>query len=739
MWVYIIQGINDLVSNFLDIVMALFLDRINFRISDYINYFPVFKDSYGILKVLGYGFLLLIAGVGLYRFFFLTSSFKKQTDRVESIVIKSMVAAALIEYGGYALDELIRVAGWAFGAFNNITVEIDNGVTVFKNLLNPLTILAAYSTSTETKFEHTAVVLLCLFFGLMICWNLLKLLIELAERYLVLGLLVFTSPLFYPTMVSEDTNRIFVSWVRMLFSQTILISMSSFFLKLIVSGIAENQMVNDPVMKMLLVLAMCKIAQRADSYMNQLGFNAAITGGSLLEDIVAAGKMIGGAVKGVSKGVSKGAEAILGKNTSGESRLGGPLGGIANAVKAGKEAFKQGEGLQGINEAAARSFKNTMERTARQNGIQGVAAGISQFVAPNAAAERRANLAARAAANEQSYAKDLAGKTKAYQPVTPEMVSALEKERGAAAKNAMAESNRLNYGIADRADRSAMKSYETMDLTDNAKAAGLTATKAGDNVVRVQGPDRAVGDFIDNGFRNAASPANIRSLDEYRREAAATAYEYDPKNPPEFLPKNFDHDKYRTDYQTMEASALYNDYPFINDRAQDMLDKDIVLNSSGVELFQPSLIATIDSASAEAVASAVFDHAGTLGLPAYDNDGPAIVATDSETEHHQDAFRSIINKLLPEITEEYDDINTVSVRDLDDVPVNQAEVYDVDLLHGGRELIGTLKDETGLESTLSVLNETAYTALDNTLGYHEKEISEGRKIYWAVIPGKRKI
>ena len=46
--------------------------------------------------------------------------------------------------------------------------------------------------------------------------NYIKLLFEAAERYILLGVLVFTAPMAFATGSSQTTSNIFKSWCRML-------------------------------------------------------------------------------------------------------------------------------------------------------------------------------------------------------------------------------------------------------------------------------------------------------------------------------------------------------------------------------------------------------------------------------------------------------------------------------------------------------------------------------------------
>ena len=70
---------------------------------------------------------------------------------------------------------------------------------------------------------------------LILAWNYIKLLFEAAERYILLGVLIFTAPLAFATGASESTSNIFSSWCRMLGGQLVLLIMNAWCLRLFVS------------------------------------------------------------------------------------------------------------------------------------------------------------------------------------------------------------------------------------------------------------------------------------------------------------------------------------------------------------------------------------------------------------------------------------------------------------------------------------------------------------------------
>lgn len=80
-----------------------------------------------------------------------------------------------------------------------------------------------------------AVALIALILVLILAWNYIKLLFEAAERYILLGVLVFTAPVAFATGASQSTANIFKSWCRMLGGQFFLLLMNAWCLRLFTS------------------------------------------------------------------------------------------------------------------------------------------------------------------------------------------------------------------------------------------------------------------------------------------------------------------------------------------------------------------------------------------------------------------------------------------------------------------------------------------------------------------------
>lgn len=84
-----------------------------------------------------------------------------------------------------------------------------------------------------------SVSLIVLILVIIIAWNYIKLLFEAAERYILVGVLIYTAPIAFATGASESTSSVFSAWCRMLGGQLFLLIMNAWCLRLFTSMVGN--------------------------------------------------------------------------------------------------------------------------------------------------------------------------------------------------------------------------------------------------------------------------------------------------------------------------------------------------------------------------------------------------------------------------------------------------------------------------------------------------------------------
>lgn len=184
--------------------------------------------------------------------------------------------------------------------------------------------IANLGDATETyQITELPKLLVVVFLMLLIAWNLIKLALECAERYIICIVTIILSPLAFSTAVTEGTKQTAKNWFESFWAQSVLL-----ILNIWVVGVAKTTLANDMSGKSvnefvtwaLLTYAYLKIAQRLDDMMQTAGLKVTRTGMDIGRDIAGAVKTTVDAAgtayrdgKWLGKEVAKGGKFIAGK------------------------------------------------------------------------------------------------------------------------------------------------------------------------------------------------------------------------------------------------------------------------------------------------------------------------------------------------------------------------------------------------------------------------------------------
>lgn len=174
--------------------------------------------------------------------------------------------------------------------FNEIVAPLSSALTEgvsdaggtfsFSSVGSDMTGLGEITSAFDLNSLATLIVVLALM--LIIWWNLIKLVLECAERYIICIFTINLSPLAFATMASENTKDTARSWLQMFWSQCVLL-----ILNIWVVGIARTALNNglfgasntEMVKWGLITYAFLKIAQHLDDMMQTAGLKITRTTG----------------------------------------------------------------------------------------------------------------------------------------------------------------------------------------------------------------------------------------------------------------------------------------------------------------------------------------------------------------------------------------------------------------------------------------------------------------------------
>ena len=216
--------------------------------------------------------------------------------------------------------------------------------------------------------------LLAILFGIIIIFKTLRLLLEIAERYVILAVLTMTAPIAFAMGGSKSTADIFSGWCRMYGSMCLLMVTNVIFFKMLLSVLSTVPSGLDVFLWIVLILTIVKVARKADAIITRIGLNPAITGDSLGRPLPGAltymvvrsaashitksvGKSVGGRGSGFSSGASPSGRG---------PRTDGPFGGGRFAGYTASGFYPQ----QGAGERACASHSDTVQTGGVQTASQ---------------------------------------------------------------------------------------------------------------------------------------------------------------------------------------------------------------------------------------------------------------------------------------------------------------------------------------------------------------------------------
>lgn len=163
---------------------------------------------------------------------------------------------------------ILSVAGTPYQWVAGTEIEVES----FSDFVNALDALSA-----GLGISTLSITILMLIMQFVVAWNYFKMLFIIAERYVLLGVFSYTSPLAFATGGSKATNNILASWAKMFGGQVVLIIMNAWCMKMFLSGygnlMATGLGFTQFFIAALCLVGFCKIAYKLDSYMAALGVN----------------------------------------------------------------------------------------------------------------------------------------------------------------------------------------------------------------------------------------------------------------------------------------------------------------------------------------------------------------------------------------------------------------------------------------------------------------------------------
>ena len=326
-WIFegIATWVASVMTQIMDAISGVFIGALGTDMTAMEEYFPFAVSAYTIIQYTAWALLFLVAVWQIFRAF---SGPLAETENPLAILARGAIFGFLIAYAKPIFSLALDIARAPYTALMDST--LDPGDFTFAGIEQALT------NGLTTLVSVSTVVGLILLIILMIAlaWNYFKLLLETVERYVLVGVLCYTSPLAYAMGASKATSRVFQSWCRMVGSQLLLLVLNVWFLRafnssvgqFIANGGALTNGQGNIFLWLFCALALLKIAQKCDSYLAALGLSVAQTGSSMGMEMLMAARVL----TGFSRGGGGNAASVFGGGArGGAGAAAGPAGGVA--------------------------------------------------------------------------------------------------------------------------------------------------------------------------------------------------------------------------------------------------------------------------------------------------------------------------------------------------------------------------------------------------------------------------
>ncbi|MDO4275107.1 MAG: hypothetical protein Q4D16_15670 [Eubacteriales bacterium] len=218
----IVEWIAEQVMNILDLITTSTLGALGCSMDTFLRYFPAAETLYQIFVALAIGLIMLNWVWQLFKNYFMGAGIEAE-DPIK-LSLRSFIFIFLVFYAKDIVDLLLGIAGTPYNWI--LTEELPP--IQFADFNSVVTVILGVCA-------NGAIALIALILVLILAWNYIKLLFEAAERYILLGVLIYTAPVAFATGSSQTTGNIFKSWCRMLGGQFFLLLMNAWCLRLFTS------------------------------------------------------------------------------------------------------------------------------------------------------------------------------------------------------------------------------------------------------------------------------------------------------------------------------------------------------------------------------------------------------------------------------------------------------------------------------------------------------------------------
>ena len=218
----IVEWLAEQVMHGLDLISTSVLGALGCDMDVFLRYFPAAETMYKVFVALSIGLILLNWVWQLFKNFGIGAGIEAEDP------VKLSIRSVLFILLAYFSDDIVSMALKIGGTPYAWIMDSELPAISFADFNSVMLVIIG-------ACANGAVALITLILVIILAWNYLKLLLEAAERYVLLGVLIYTAPVAFSMGASQSTSNIFKSWCRMLGGQMLLLVMNAWCLRLFTS------------------------------------------------------------------------------------------------------------------------------------------------------------------------------------------------------------------------------------------------------------------------------------------------------------------------------------------------------------------------------------------------------------------------------------------------------------------------------------------------------------------------
>ncbi len=281
----LVRWIADKIVEFLETFSGLFLRVFSVDLDLFTAYFPIVQTAYEIFQTVAYALILLTVVWQLLR-----TMLGPVTETAEEpwvLLVRGAVFGLGVTYAYEIFQIVLNIVQAPYKWLSDLDASAGSWTDISQVFADEI---------TQSGAGKIIIDIIWLILLISLAVNYFKLLLEIVERYVVLGVLAYTSPMAFALGTTKATGAVFRSWCRMVGSHLFLMLMNIWFLKAVDASMAylvtggASEAGGNALFWEFCVIGILKTAQRLDTYLAALGLNTAQTGGGLGAEILLAGR-----------------------------------------------------------------------------------------------------------------------------------------------------------------------------------------------------------------------------------------------------------------------------------------------------------------------------------------------------------------------------------------------------------------------------------------------------------------